>query len=656
MELRMRAARSVHLLSAAISMGLIASPVASLAQSSPTTEILDSGSSSGNRADPAATIGTRRAVTETAGSGTIRDTMGPFDYKPDEILDPQHNVDRAATQQDFEFGDKTRRPSRYSDTAIRPIKLTKPSEYETFVSNLVGHEVRRFGAELLIPSSREFTAPPSTAVPLDYRINPGDELIVGLTGSVEAGNLRLVVDQDGRVFIPKIGAIRVAGVPYRDLQGAIAAQVSRQYRDFRVSVAIGELHGITVYVTGFAASPGSYTVSSLSTLINAVLAAGGPAAGGSFRSIQVRRGGRLISDFDLYNFLLKGDKRDDIVLENGDVITIAPSGAQIAAIGSVNREAIYETRVGDTLNDVLLYAGGANTVADLSRLHVFDPKAGDGWQELSPEDALTRKAERGEVLRVISAVGISQPLQKLQSLVTVSGEVQKPGRYFVKPGTTLDEVVAMAGGLTPDSYAYGAVFVRDRLRREQKVNFERAINETRIALTASPLISASSSGKEVDLTDRLAVVNSLVEQMRSRRIDGRVVLEGPADANQIPGSFMVENNDELYVPPRSLTVGVYGMVNGSGNFRHTPGLAVRDYLKMAGGFAKIADKRHIFVVRANGTIEGGGSARGMTVLPGDLIFVPIDSERGQFWARLRDLIGLGLQGTLTAAAVVSATK
>lgn len=585
------------------------------------------------------------AASNTSTSGVQPSEYGTS-YQPDDLT-PGRQSEGASDSHKSGVSDRTDHPDR---TYAKP---DKPSEFELFVSNLAGHKVRRFGAELLVPEPRDFTAPPTTAIPSDYRINPGDELIVGLTGSVQATNLRLVVDQDGRIFIPKIGPVRVGGVPYRDLQGAIASQVARQYREFRVSVSIGALHGITVYVTGFAAAPGSYTVSSLSTLVNAVLAAGGPAAGGSFRSIQVRRSGRLVSDFDLYDFLLKGDKEGDVVLQSGDVITIAPSGAQVAAIGSLNREAIYEARAGDTLNDILRYAGGANTVADLSRLHVLDPKADNGWQELTPDSALARPAERGNVLRVLSAVGIAQPSQRLQSLVTVSGEVQKPGRYFVKPGTTLDEVVAMAGGLTPQAYPFGAVFVRDSLRRQQQINFEKAINEARITLTAGPLVSATA--KDTDMAYRLAAVNALVDQLRAKHIDGRLVLD-QGGFNQISGSFVVENNDELYIPPQPLAVGVYGMVNSSADFRYQSGLTISDYLKMAGGFSKIADKNHVFVIRANGTVLAGRSAKGARALPGDLIFVPVDSERGLFWAKLRDLVSFGMQGALTAAAVVSTTK
>jgi protein involved in polysaccharide export with SLBB domain len=585
------------------------------------------------------TQASRGAVDDNANSNRADTTSAPF--RPDQI-----RSDDSANAATRDGG----RSSVDNSTTTAPLraKPRKPSEFESFASDLTGKSIRRFGSELLIPEARDFIMPPTTAVPPDYRVNPGDEIVLGLTGGVQADNVRLTVDPEGRIFIPKVGAVRVGGLPYRDLQSAVAREVSRQYRGFTASVTMGRLHGITVYVTGFAETPGSYTVSSLSTLINAVLSAGGPSAGGSFRSIQVRREGRLISDFDLYDFLLKGDKSGDVVLQNGDVIFIAPAGAQVAVIGSVNSEAIYEAKAGDTLSDVLLYAGGANTVADLGRLHVLDPMSDRGWQEIAPQQARSEPVRRGQVLRVLSGIGIALPVQRLQALVTVSGEVEKPGRYFVKPGTTLDDVVAMAGGLTPQAYPFGAVFVRDSLRRQQKINFERAVDEVKVTLAAQPLVSATSQA--VDVGARMAAVNSLVEQLRSRRIDGRLVMEADPAAG-LEGDFVVENNDTLYVPPRTVAVGVYGMVNGSADFRYTPGRRIRDYLRLAGGFNRLADKNHIFVVRANGMLLSRGSAENAEALPGDLVFVPVDAQRGEFWARMRDITATLFSGVAAAASV-----
>src|SRR5690606_20461550 len=215
-------------------------------------------------------------------------------------------------------------------------------------------------------------------------------------------------------------------------------------------VSVAELHGVTVFVTGFAATPGSYSVGSLSTLVNVVLAAGGPAPGGSFRSIQLRRNGQLISDFDLYDLLLKGDRSGDGVVQNGDVIYIAPAGEQVAVTGSVNREAIFELAPRETLAEAVLYAGGVNTLAVRTRLMVLDPlgAADTGWREFTAADAEATVARRGSIIRVLSNAGIARPLQEQSIHVAISGEVARPGHYFFAPGATLAQVMAKAGGMT----------------------------------------------------------------------------------------------------------------------------------------------------------------------------------------------------------------
>ena len=144
-----------------------------------------------------------------------------------------------------------------------------PSEFEAFVDKTLGHPLERFGSSLVTGGTKGFGTSPTTTVPPDYRLNPGDELVIGVTGSVEA-SLRLVIDSEGRIFVPKIGSINVAGMRYGDLADALSRRFAEQYKQATLSVSIGHLHGLTVYVTGYAVSPGAYTVSSLSTMVDAV--------------------------------------------------------------------------------------------------------------------------------------------------------------------------------------------------------------------------------------------------------------------------------------------------------------------------------------------------------------------------------------------------
>jgi polysaccharide export outer membrane protein len=529
------------------------------------------------------------------------------------------------------------------------------SEFETFVSDIVGKPLRRFGEDLLVPGARDFTSPPTTTLPADYRLNPGDELILGLTGSVQASNLRLVIDSEGRVFVPRVGAIVVGGVRYGDVQGVIARQVARQYRGFDLEVTVGRLRGITVYVTGFAGTPGSYTVSSLSTLVNAVLAAGGPSSGGSFRSLQLRRGGQLVSDFDLYDLLLKGDKSGDAALQNGDVIYVAPAGAQVAVIGSVNREAIFEVGPGETLSDAVLYAGGVNTVADGSRLMVLDSlgQRDTGWQQLSAADAQARKASRGDIVRVLSNVGIARPLQQQSVLVTISGEVSRPGRYYFAPGTRMSDVVTQAGGLTGQAFPYASVITRESVKQQQRVSFDRAIKDLELLLTTQPVVSANRA--QLTQPANLAQVRAVVDQLKTREPDGRLVFDLPVTAAALPDDLILENNDSIYVPPRPVTVGVFGAVPSPASFAYRPDATIGDFVRSAGGVQKLGDKSGVFVVRANGTVHAPNGRRVMNerALPGDLIYVPVDADRGEFWARLRDITS-SLFGGLVGAASIKA--
>lgn len=539
---------------------------------------------------------------------------------------------------------------------IKPVSPVA-NEFETFVSNAAGKPLRRFGAELLTPGGRDFTAPSTTIVPPDYRLNPGDEVLLGLTGSVQAADLRLTVDKEGRIFVPRVGAITVGGVRYGDLRDVIARQVARQYRAFDLQVTAGRLHGITVYVTGFAATPGSYTVSSLSTLVNAVLAAGGPAPGGSFRSIQLRRNGQLISDFDLYDLLLKGDKSGDAALQNGDVIYLAPAGEQVAVIGSVNREAIFEIAPNETLNDAILYAGGINTVADDSRLMVLDSlgKTESGWRQVTAAEARTQKARRGDIIRILSDVGIARPLDQQPVLVTISGEVVRPGRYYFRPGTRMEEVVAQAGGLTTLAFPYASVITRESVKAQQKLSFDRAIQDMEFQLTAQPVVSANRA--QLAQPGNLALVRSIVEQLRAREPSGRLVFDLPVAAAALPGDVIVENNDTIYIPSRPVTVGVFGAVPSPASFAYREGASIGDFIRSAGGVQQLGDKAEIFVVRANGTVVANGKrVLKAPALPGDLVYVPVDANRGEFWARLRDITGSLFGGLVGAASIKSLTQ
>ena len=528
------------------------------------------------------------------------------------------------------------------------------NEFEKFVDVTLGRKLPRFGSSLVLNGGRGFAAPATTTVPADYALNPGDELLIGVTGSVEA-SLRLVIDNQGRIFVPKLGEINVAGIRYGDLQAALLRRFNEQYKQIKVSAIVSRLHGVTVYVTGYAVSPGAYVVSSISTMIDAVLHAGGPSGGGSFRTIELRRSGRLVTTLDLYDLLLRGDTSHDAVLQNGDVLNIAPVGPESAVTGSVNSEGIYEAKAGETIGDLIRYAGGPATLADDSRIFVARLANADrtGWEELTVARATGFPAERGDIVRLVSRAPIAEPQERQAVLVSIEGEVERPGRYYLRPGATVGEVLTRAGGLTTGAFVFGTELDRDSVKRQQQASFDKAIDDLELAAAAAPLQSlASTSDRSSSDLSRQQAAFTVIERLRTHKPDGRLVLELPYEATALPVQLSLENNDRIYVPARPTTIGVFGAVYRPASFLYKGGY-LGDYVRLAGGAQKYADAHDVFVVRANGSVFSARMNRNLArsaALPGDVIFVPVRTSPGAL-QRLVDIATLVFNFGIGAATI-----
>lgn len=534
-----------------------------------------------------------------------------------------------------------------------------PNEFEQFVQFHTGKSLPRFGTQLLLPDNRDYAVAATATVPPDYVLNVGDVVTISMTGSIE-GSIEKEIDTNGRVFLPRVGSVQLAGVRYGNLKSVISSAIGTKFRGYSVNVGIRGLRGVRVYVTGFANNPGSYTVGSLSTMANAVLAAGGPSAGGSFRSMQLLRNNEVIREFDLYDFVLGGSKADDAILQNEDVIRIAPVGKEIAITGSVNNEAIYEIKPGESLEKLLSYAGGANSLADASRLmlyRVVDQNA-VGIRQIARAEAATMSAQGGDIVQVLSEGTLIRPVSKQSVLVRVEGEVERPGNYYVGAGTDMSDVIVQAGGLTSRAYVYGTRLERTSVRLQQRDSYREAVNQLEISLAAAPL-TAPQIGASSDSAGQLAAAKEVLAKLRQTEPDGRVVLDVSPSAKSLPSPFALENNDRIVVPPRPTTVGVFGAVYRPASFAITDNspVVVEKYLQRAGGPLRVADRREIFVVRANGEVVSSKSgALKLVALPGDVIFVPIKTRSSGFWAKLRDISAIVFQLGLSTAAFVTITK
>lgn len=583
--------------------------------------------------------------------------------RPTPVIDPKiEPVDIQGSDRERETQSEIERATDESiaKTALNSrLKPLIPSQFEVFVNETLGRRLPRFGADLLLPSNRDYAVPATATVPPDYIMNVGDTVSIALTGSVE-GSVSVDIDTDGKIFLPKVGSIMLAGVRYRDLHDTVAAALGRQYRGYTVTVSVKKLRGLRVYVTGFANNPGAYSVNSLSTMVNAVLAAGGPSSGGSLRSVKLFRNGRLVTDFDLYDLILRGDRSRDAVLQNEDVLFIAPLGRQVAITGSINSEAIYEVKEGDSLASVVAYAGGTNDLADNSRVLLYRltlPKLVNG-REVRREDAASTLVAGGDILQILSEGTLRRPLANQSVLVRIEGEVNAPGNYFVPPNSTLAQVVAQAGGLTSQAFVYGTKFERLSVKQQQRQSFKEAIDQLEFNLLSTPL-NSSDIGVAGDRSAQLQAASAALAKLRAAEPDGRIVLNLTADATALPGELTIENNDRIVIPPMPATVGVFGAVYRPASFlfgRDKP-LRIRDYIERAGGKQRAADGGGTIVVRANGDVlSRKRGALNAYALPGDVVFVPVKTQSTSILAKIRDISAIIFQIGISAAAFVAVAR
>jgi protein involved in polysaccharide export with SLBB domain len=643
---------------AALTLALLSAPLAAHAQFSGNTS--NDLTSSSTSADASQTSGAQAQSAESAASGgTVGDGMTRLRPPP-----------------------SSRASSEPAEPPLLNIPPYQPSEFELYVQHqalAMAHPddtaaddggdtparqttVRRFGANLMTdPVITSVGQDPLPTVPADYIIRPGDEIVLTIWGSVDA-DLRLTVDRAGRISVPRVGSITVAGLSNGELADAITRRVGQTFRNFQLTATLGQVRAIRVFVGGYARRPGSVMVNGLSSILHAIMRAGGPSAAGSFRDIHLRRGGRDIAVFDLYDLLLKGNHDTDRLVQPDDVIFIGPVGTQVALLGSVNQQAIYELRPGEKLSDVLRMAGGFNAVADRSRVTIerIADRASGHVSELSLPAHLGDALDTGDIVRAYSSVTAVLPLDRQNKRVHVDGEVVHPGDYLLPAGSRLSDALRAAGGMTAGAFPFGTEFTRESVRRTQQANYDRALRDLETSITKNQASQRATSQEEVTAQSASAASNErLLDRLRHIRPTGRVVLPIEPDAKTLP-DLALEDGDRISIPPRSSSVGVFGSVFTTGNFVYAENHTMQQYIALAGGPTRGADKGSEFVIRANGSVvsarqgasfwHSDGGFGEAPVLPGDTIFVPEEMNKSTFvqdakdWTQILYQFGLGLAG------------
>ncbi|MFI5256891.1 MAG: SLBB domain-containing protein [Gemmatimonadales bacterium] len=354
-----------------------------------------------------------------------------------------------------------------------------------------------FGLDVFRGSTSQFQ--PNLAGPVDasYRLGPGDQLVLVLTGDVEA-SYSLDVTREGFVVIPQVGQIYVNNMTLADLESTLYVRLGRVYSGVRrgggttrFSISVAKLRSNQVFVVGDVLHPGSYSVSSAGTAFSALYAAAGPSVNGSMRRIEIRRGGRVVDTLDVYDYLLRGDASHDPRLQTGDIVFVPVHGPRARVLGEVVRPATYELKAGEGLPQLLEAAGGFTAIASRQRVliqRIVPPAqrtatSGDRTTIDVTSDALetglgpTIPIQNGDVVRVFEIA------ERVRNRIAVLGNVNTPGAQGLTPGMKVSDALRAAGGIKPDSYL-GEVLVTRLLNDSSRVQLRARL--------------ADSTGKVID--------------------------------------------------------------------------------------------------------------------------------------------------------------
>lgn len=312
-------------------------------------------------------------------------------------------------------------------------------------------KIRHYGYDLFTGSPSTYAPVDDLPVPSDYVIVPGDEIIVSAVSPRRSGDNSLTVNRDGTVFYPNIGTLSVAGMTYSRMVQFLTQKIKGGARDMQLSIRMGKLRSIKIVLVGRVKKPGSYTISSLTTLSNALISCGGPTKMGSLRDIQLKRNGKVVARFDLYDFLMKGGSEQDLRLQSGDVIFVPDSGPQVAVAGNVKAPAIYELKGKTNLEEVFKLAGNITPMGFSQQIQIerFNQNTS---QKILDVDLTKPGAARSIALQDGDIVKVFAISKKLLNGVMLNGHVDRPGKYEYRANLRLRDVIKNENDLKPEAY------------------------------------------------------------------------------------------------------------------------------------------------------------------------------------------------------------
>ena len=400
--------------------------------------------------------------------------------------------------------------------------------------------LKPFGYDLFAGVPTTFAPATDVPVPTEYVVGPGDTFRVQLIGTTR-GNYNLVVGRDGQINFPELGPIAVSGQRFDDARQMLEQRVAEQMIGTRASISMGELRSIRIFVLGEAEQPGSYTVSGLSTVTNALFVSGGVKTIGSLRNIELKRNGATVSRLDLYDLLLKGDTRGDVRLLPGDVIFIPPVGPTVGITGEVTRPATYELRGETTAEQLLALGGGLRPLAEprLATLERIDEQRNRTVVDID----LSAVPGRGAQIRSGDILRIPGVRPTLENSVSVLGHVHRAGDYQFRPGMRLSDAITSLDELKPNAEQHYVLIRREQPDRRISVfsaDLSQALAQ-RGSAADTPLAARDRVYVFALETGRDRIIEPLLRDLRMQsRFDDPLQAVNVGGRVKVPGQYPLE--------------------------------------------------------------------------------------------------------------------
>ena len=493
-----------------------------------------------------------------------------------------------------------------------------------------------YGFEQFQSSPTTFAPISNIPVPADFQVGPGDKIKVMYWGNKNESKTTTVT-RSGVLNLPLLGPITIAGLTFSEAQKLVERKVRTELIGTTVTLNLEQLRSITVYVLGEAYSPGSFTVSALSTLTNVLFVSGGVSETGSVRNIQVKRGGKTVHVFDLYQLLLKGDTNSDVRLQDGDVVFIPLIYKTARAEGFFRRPHLFEIKDGDSVEDLINYAGGFSSAVTK-----------DAKLELSTINGVEKR-------RDLEHASLEE------SSISIAGEVEFPGTYTVQKGDRILDIIQRAGGVSDQGYTLGSIFTIIRIAEEQKASFEKSADLLELAIA-----DAITGGNIGNITgDALRPISALISRLRNTNPIGRLILEvDPLTLRSDPfKNILLENGDYLYIPKRPSSVNIVGEVYSPSSHTFDSDVSIANYIKKAGGLRGTADNSNMYVILPNGETIPLGSARRIfssqrkfNLVPGSTIVIPRNPRPFDWLVLTRSVAPIFADLATSAAAIAAISR